>query len=412
MNPRLCLLIALALLSPLTLSTRGFPQTFHVIHTFTGIDGSFPQAGLTLDQAGSLYGTASRGGFGNGVAFRIKRSGSGWLFNPLYSFRGGDDGALPLGRLTIGPDGSIFGTTALGGSTCFSPGCGTVFNLKPPATFCGTALCPWRETVIHSFDGTDGSYPVAEISFDQFGDAYGSAAQGGANGAGAIYKLTKTAQSWTASVLHDFNFNDGQAPDSPLTLDAQGNLYGTTQFGGMGFCNPMGGACGTIFKLLPPGSDWTLSTLHTFDQQSDGEYPVSRVIFDQAGNLYGTTQFGGANGQGVAFEITSAGQFSVIYNFVGSADPNSGLTLDAAGNVYGTTLNGGAFQNGSVYKLSKTNGVWSYASLHDFTGGSDGRGPNCVVVFDASGNLYGTAELGGATCGGNGCGVVWQITPN
>jgi uncharacterized repeat protein (TIGR03803 family) len=249
---------------------------------------------------------------------------------------------------------------------------------------------------------------MAEIIFDQSGNAYGSAAQGGANGAGVVYKLVQSGGSWTETVLHSFNINDGLSPQSPLILNRIGDLYGTTYEGGILSCGMFG--CGTVFELVPSGSGWTLNPLYSFRDQNDGGFPVGGLIFDQAGNLFGTAPFGGVNGGGVVFEITSSG-FSVIYSFAARATPWGGLSIDAGGSLYGTTLYGGASQDGSVYKLTQTNGICTYTSLHDFTGGSDGRNPRGIVVFDSTGNLYGTAALGGNSCAPNGCGTVWEITP-
>ena len=408
MKMKSCLLLSVAVIC-MAMNIRVFGQTFQVIHTFTGMDGDAPLAGLTLDRAGNLYGTTFHGALGNGVAFKMSHHGSGWVFNPLYIFHGGDDGAFPTARLIFGPDGTLFGTTSSGDGICGGEGCGRVFNLGPPATFCRTVLCFWRETVIHNFTGFDGSDPMAEITFDQSGSAYGSAAQGGAHGVGVIYELVQSGGGWTESILYSFNVIDGLSPQSPLTLDASGNLYGTTNGGGDLSCGTIG--CGTVFKLTPSGSGWTLITLHVFTDQNDGGYPQGGLILDQAGNLYGTAPFGGVHSGGVAFEVAPSGTLSVIYSFAAGATPYAGLTSDAAGNLYGTTALGGAFGRGSVYKLTSGNGTWTYTSLHDFSGGSDGSGPQGVVTIDGAGNLYGTAAAGGSACAPNGCGVVWEITP-
>ena len=187
----------------------------------------------------------------------------------------------------------------------------------------------------------------------------------------------------------------------------RGNLYGTTASGTSNYF------WGTVYKLAPHGSGWTETILYAFQDGNDGASPVSGLIFDQAGNLYGTTPGGGAYLDGTAFELIShpSGNwsFSSLYSFQGSRDignlPLGPLAIDAAGNLYGASYNGGAHEMGSVYELSPSNGSWTYTSFHDFTGGVDGGGPISGVVLDASGNIYGTASAGGT----HGDGVLFAI---
>lgn len=159
-------------------------QTFSVIHNFTGgADGAAPLAGLTIDRGGNLYGTAYDGGAGYGTVYMLAHSGSGWSFNSLYSFAEGNDGAHPYGRVTFGGNGRLYGTTYLGGNSNCSGGCGTVFNMKPPPrAVCGTVLCPWTETVLYRFTGTDGAEPSGDLVFDQAGNLYGTTYVGGGMG--------------------------------------------------------------------------------------------------------------------------------------------------------------------------------------------------------------------------------------
>jgi uncharacterized repeat protein (TIGR03803 family) len=375
-------------------------QTFNVIHTFAGgIDGAAPEAGLTLDRAGNLYGTAVGGGHGYGTVYKLTNKGGGWTFSPLYSFAGGNDGAIPLDRVVFGPNGSLYGTTSDQGEQQGIGG--TVFNLRPPATFCRTVLCPWTETVLYRFpeSGENGLVPgYGDLVFDHAGNLYGTTINGGAHSAGVAYELTP---SGTQSVLYNFMDATGQYPYNGVIFDNAGNLYGTTYEGGNIY--------GTVFQLTSSGSGWTDNTLHIF-QMSDGANPYGGVIFDQAGNLYGTTSVLGANGSGTIFELSPSGgtwTLNVLYNFTGSFGPYGGLTMDAAGNLYGTTFADGAHQFGSVFKLTHSNGGWTYTDLYDFTGGNDGGYPYGVVAVDASGNLYGTASRFGM----DGYGVVWEITP-
>lgn len=397
-------------------------QTFKVIYNFTnGQDGASPDAGLTMDRAGNLYGTASAGGSDHdGTVYRLKRSGSNWVFNTLYSFVGGGDGVAPRSRLIFGPNGSLYGTTTYGGgSTACPTGCGTVFSLRPPASDCKTASCDWQETVLYRFmGGNDGAHPnLAELILDGMGNLYGTTPDGGGSGCrdcgeGTVYKLTPSNGGWTERVLHSFTGGaDGGLPAAGVIFDQVGNLYGTTDYGGNLACNP-GYGCGTVFQLTPSGSGWMEKVLYTFQGASDGASPLGGLIFDSLGNLYGSTSYNAFDflGGGTVFELTPSNggwTLTTLHSFTGFGGSEDSLIMDTAGNLYGTTVLDGAYGNGSVFKLTPSGKGWAYTDLHDFTGGSDGAVPFSGVTLDADGNLYGTAALGGA----NGDGVVWEITP-
>ncbi len=413
-----------------------FPaSTYSKLHDFTGgQDGANPYAGVTMDKAGSLYGTAFAGGSGSGTVYKLIHKGSGWTFNPLYSFAGGSDGAGPTARVVLGSDGSLYGTTYSGGEGGCTygqyKGCGTVFNLKPGVSACKAALCGWSEKVLYSFTGgTDGADPfLGDLVFDQAGNLYGTTFLGGTNGncggglaCGTVFELTHSGNSWTESVLWDFGKgNDGVAPANGVIFDQAGNLYGTTLSGGTpAGCSTLGlSGCGTVYQLKP-GSPWTETVLHSFQYATDGAGVYAGLVFDPSGNLYGATTADGRNGGGTVFEL-SAGTwtFSVPYALTGISGgtgqcsncrgPYGNLILDASGNLYGMTLADGVYSKGSVFKLTPSNGSWIYTDLYDFTGGTDGANPYSTLVFDASGNLYGTAYAGGA----DGKGVVFKLTPN
>ena len=375
---------------------------------------------MTLDKAGNLYGTAYGGGTGNnGTVYQLKHKGSGWTFNPLYAFHG-SDGANPRARVIFGPNGTLYGTTYYGGV-----GVGTVFNLRPPATICKAILCPWTETVLYSFTGTsDGSEPIyGDLLFDQAGNIFGTTELGGSTqcggyGCGVVYELTPKGSGYTEGALYVFSGKDGALPENGVIFDNTGNLYGTTGEGGDLTCDAPYG-CGTIFELMYPG--WTQQcTLVNFHNSFDGAGPAG-LVFDRSGNLYGATVDGGEYGGGTVFEVTSSGNCSwtlkTLYSFPGiagnSCGPETTLVMDGAGNLYGTTYCDGAYGYGSVFKLTPTAAPpWTYTALYDFTGGDDGAHPLSTVVFDFSGNLYGTTEGGGAGgCDNGGCGVVFEITP-
>ena len=401
-QPRLALAIVFVMTVVATHAAQA--QTFTVLHNFTGgADGGTPIAGLTIDQAGNFYGTTF--GLNWGTVFKLAHKNSSWVLTPLYSFSGGDDGASPFAGVTIGLNGILYGTTFEGGTY----GYGTVFDLKPSAAACRTALCPWTETVLCGFTGgSDGANPVfGDLVFDQAGNLYGTAEKGGAYGYGVVYELMPSNGGWTERVLYAFaGANDGAIPESALIFDKAGNLYGTADGGGAyGY--------GTVYELKPSGAGWAENVLHAFQGGNDGQLPVSGLVFDQSGNLYGSTLCAGSGNGGTVYELTPnpSGNwaYAVLYSFNGTCGggPYGSLVMDARGNLLGTTHTDGAYSFGNVFKLTPSNGGWTYNSLYDFTGGSDGAYPVGGVVFDANGDLYGTTVEGGAY----GYGVVFEITP-
>jgi uncharacterized repeat protein (TIGR03803 family) len=392
-------------------------QTYSVIHNFAGgQDGATPMAGLTFDRAGNLYGTAAYGGnvggacgdSGCGTVFRLANRNSGWVLSPLYSFAGGTDGADPEANVNLGSDGSVYGSTYLGGGPCDGDGCGTIFNLKPPASACKSALCPWTETAIHNFTGPDGIGPVGTVIFDQGGNLFGATTSGGFRDGGAIYELLPMGGGWTVKVL----YSSYGYPKGGLIFDDSGNLYGPAFTAGNGY--------GSVYQMVPSETGWINTDLYDFTYASDGAYPWAALMFDQAGNLYGSTCAGGSGNGGTVFELTPSGGnwvLTTLYSFTGPGNgrlvtgPVGSLVMDTAGALYGTTLADGLHGYGSVFKLTPERDGWTYTSLHDFTGGSDGGYPYSNLVFDAKGRLYGTASVGGTGTCTNGCGIIFEITP-
>ncbi len=385
-------------------------QTYQVLYNFSGgQDGAYPEAGVTMDGGGNLYGTAYQGGNSNrGTVYKLGRRGTGWVLTPLYNFSGQVDGGAPIAGVVFGPNGTLYGTTEFAGQLC-GEGCGVVFNVRPPASICKTVSCPWAETVIYSFRGdTDGANPgYGDLTFDRAGNIYGTTYFGGNNAEGVVYKLTLSDGRWTESAIHTFSGeSDGENPYSNVIFDTAGNLYGTTFAGGAN-------GYGTVYQLTPNGSNWTENTLYAFQSAANGGKPFGGVVFDTAGNLYGATSSGGTGSGGTAYELmpsSGSWSFDLLYSFTGTAYlPGSygSLTKDAAGNFYGTTVKDGANGVGSVFKLTPSNGSWTLTDLHDFAAGTGGEIPYGSVLIDASGNLYGTASAGGA----HGYGVIWEITP-
>jgi hypothetical protein len=409
------------------LTTEAPAQTFNVIYAFRGgNDGAFPYAGVTMDGAGRLYGTTYAGGAyttcghgeGCGVVYQLVYRGSGWSINPLHQFGETNDGAQPEARVVFGPDGTLYGTTSSGGNyiqTCGLFGedgyCGTVFNLRPPPSVCKTALCPWLETVIYRFNGTDGNQPAsADLTFDHAGNAYGTTSASGVPacldaGCGNVFELSPSGGGWNESVLYQFTaeFETGNyGPTNRVIFDNAGNLYGTV--------------VGGVFELTPGEGGWLENLIYPFGEFSNGGN--AGLITDQSGNFYGVSANGGEYGAGTAFELSPSGSGwtpTILYNFgqgTSGSTPLSTLVMDAAGNLYGTTQLGGQFGFGTAFKLTRSQGSWLYTSLHDFTSGSDGGNPYGQLILDDAGNVFGTTEAGGNACRqGPGCGVVFEITP-
>ncbi len=313
-------------------------------------------------------------------------------------------------RVVFGPDGPLYGTTMHGGMYGNN---GTVFKLTPQVGPCRDAACYWTLSDLHDFgSGTDGVYPeYGDLIWDQQGNMYGTTAWGGTFTEGTVYELTPSGNGYTESVLYSFSRSaDGGDPLAGLVPDNKGNLFGTASRGGI---NDQG----VIFELsYAAGVGWTEKVLYSFQNADDGSYPLGGLTFDSAGNLYGTTVDGGSGGYGTFFELSPSGDtwtFKLLYSFP-DCGPSATLSMDGAGNLYGTTSSGGIYNKGNVFKLSNTENGWVYNSLHDFTGGTDGAGVFGNVTIGTDGTLYGTTAYGGSfqgVCGGPGCGVVWMIKP-
>jgi uncharacterized repeat protein (TIGR03803 family) len=443
-------------------------------------DGIYPAGALVLDTAGNLYGTTKDGGIGGflfagGTVFELMPlSGGKWTETVLHAFDAKtSDGVGPVGSLTLDQAGNVYGTTGGGGGQCISQGgCGTVFELSPASGG------PWTETILYAFTGApDGNNPSGGVTLDTAGNLYGVTDLGGTCtspgfnfGCGIVFELSRGANGhWTESILYDFQSgNDGSEPESNLIFDNAGNLYGSTyDGGGVGKCSD--GGCGTVFELSPNGiGQWTETVLWRFGASGDGN-PSSGVIIDPTGALYGTTynvdlitpgangtvfklvqtkgqwqvsnvadfptveahnptaalvsdsagnfygaSAGGTHDLGTIFELSPGlgGQWTekLLYSFqmgahYGAVSP---LVFDGSGNLYGEMASLGASNLGLVYKLSpSSSGTWTETDLYSFPGGASGAKPTGGLIFDSSGNLYGTA----AEQGHYGQGVVFELTP-
>jgi uncharacterized repeat protein (TIGR03803 family) len=393
---------------------------YELLQSFGGTRGDNP-AGVILDAAGNLYGTAIDSA--GGIVFELTKGANGkWSETIIYQFA---DSIEPNGGLVFDATGNLYGTVSLGPSNY-----GKVFQLSP-----GTNG-PWTEMAIYTFRSpSDGDGPSGRLIFDSSGNLYGTTQSGGANGGGVVFELEPGSNGkWNKKTLHNFasNAQDGITPMAGLTLDSEGHLYGTTLRGGnhSGSCNPSG--CGTVFELEPGANGrWTETVLHRFNSKS-GAVPYADLTLDASGNLYGTTFDGGDFGYGTVFRLTPGtnNQWTetVLHNFNANEKdgikPMTGVILDGAGNLYGTTYEGGAYSSacggpgcGTIFELTPVaKGDWDIKILLNFDG-HDGATPEFVdLCFDADGGLFGATPGGGylygIDCNGlDGCGVAFEIAP-
>jgi len=401
---RACAVFAvIAMMVSVAWATGGYTR----VYSFTGaLDGSDPATRLTFDSAGNAYGTTAAGGdFDLGAVFQIAPDGTQ---TTLYSFAGGNDGSDPHGGVTLDSAGNLYGTAVAGGSggSCAGDGCGVVFKLMPVG---GT----WLETTLYSFrGGSDGFGPGSGLVFDAAGNLFGTTPDGGKHSAGVVFELSPGARGWKQKVIHAFTGgNDGATGSLGLLLfDGAGNLYGIAEQGGAH-------GAGTVYKLSPsPRGVWQQTTLYAFKGMPDAGFPFGGLNWDAAGNLYGTTYFGGNSGMGSVFQLSpgpnGTWQENVLYNFQGGTDgslPTSTLIFDAAGNLFGTTSTGGrpSCDCGTVFKLTLSGGSWNEKIVHFFGKGTDGYSPNYGLTFDPAGNLNGTTPAGGTGRHG----MIFRLTP-
>lgn len=351
---------------------------------------------LTSDGAGNLYGTTSYGGvFGGGTVFELSpNSKGGWTESNLYNFCSlsncADGGGPQYAGVIFDKAGNLYGTTYGGGAN----GDGTVFELSPAGN-------SWAETVLYSFTGrADGANPETGLIMDSKGTLYGATSPGYARA--TVFELSRSASGWKKKVISKIaTYYAG------LTMDAAGNIFGIGYVRGKSI----------VFELSPKGGGWTLTVLHKFSEA--GANPQGTLVLDHAGNLYGTTFNGGAKNDGAVYRLSSdnGGKWTekVLFSFNArdpkrGNNPSGGVVLDAAGNIYGTTAYGGDTQTsqGIVFELIAPVGEGSYEErvLCDFSG-SNGLFPIASLIRDRAGKLYGTTYMGGSYDSG----VTFEVIP-
>ncbi len=383
-------------------------QTYTVLHNFGGPgDGTEPIAPVVFDAQGNLYGTTLTGGQnGGGTVFKLTPSGGNWTESVLYSFT--DQSQAQFAPVALDVRGNLYGEIQGGGSQNY----GSVYELSP------NGGGSWTLQTVHTFTGyPDGSAPSGGLVVGNANQIYGVANSGGHRNVGEVFNFDRlSATNWTELSLYSFlGSSQGQYPGGPLTVDAAGNLYGVSGGGT--------GNNGMIFKLTPNHRSfgWTESQLYSF--QNPAGTPNGGLIFDAAGNIYGTGNEDGKFSRGTVYELSpnqdGTWTYTVLYNFTDENGdggyPFAGLVMDAAGNLYGTTRQGGSTQGfycyqagcGTIFKLTPVgNGQWTESIVHAFDN-DDGSAPEDGLVQDRAGNLYGTAGGGGT----NNEGVVFEFTP-
>src|SRR5450432_1357385 len=370
-------------------------STTAVIYSFAGDeDGEYADTDVAIDLAGNLYGSTVLGGeIGGGTVWKLAPSGSSWVHTVLYSFSGGADGGEPYKGVTVDAAGNVYGTAVTGGAGSCEGGCGVAYKVTNSG---GT----WTQSVIHAFTGgADGSGPGARLAVDNRGNLYGMAPTGGDFGLGTIYQLHPNGDgTYKFKLLHTFTGGlDGATGSAGKMVFNNDHLYGAATTGGAN-------GQGTVFELTPTArGEWDLKTLYSFKGEPDVGFPYGGLLFDQSGSIYGTSYYDGANDLGGVYQLTPKADGNwkerVLYSFKSGSDGNSSisnLVFDAAGNLYGTTSEGG-LGPGTIFKLARgTGATWTESLPHNFSGPPDGAFPYSGTVGDKAGSFYGATVHGGA----------------
>lgn len=413
-----------SLVYALTCASVASAATEAVLHTFSGSDGATPNGVLVADRSGNLFGITAYGSrWGYGTIFELSpppAPAMSWTGRVIYTFGGGLDGSGSPFGLAIDSAGNLFGANQSGGRF----GGGVAYELSPPRSQGDR----WTFRVLHAFGGAHDATLLARLTLDSAGNLYGPTAAGGPNGCGAVIELSRAGSpngAWSETTIYRFsNCNGRGRPANALTY-YRGELYGMTDF------QVVDAPC-SAFRLTPPSSGtgaWTYADLHDFGSAGDGDLPADAPAFDAAGNLYGTTESGGlgtclGGGCGTVFRLAPPregnGKWNetLLYEFTGGTDggsPLSSISVDSTGRLYGTTAVGGADRHGTVFALEpQRGGTWRESVLHSFAGGADGAAPEAGMLL-MSGALYGTTPFGGhhlsRACYANQCGTVYEVDP-
>jgi len=375
---------ALAATLALAFVSRTAEAQFTTLHVFNGSpDGATPGGGLIRGADGNFYGSTQSGGTADlGTIYRITPAG---VTTILHSFLG-PEGADPFGELVRGTDGNFYGTTALGGSAQPFNGPGVIFRMTPAGAL----------TVLHIFDGVNGQRPTAGLVQGPDGNFYGVTPRSGATNNGVIFRITPGG---VYTVLRSFSGADGSVPSGALIVGPGNNLFGVTAGGGTA-------NAGTVYRITPAG---VFTSLHSFTfAAGDGNNPLGALVVGADGNFYGTTEFGGttSTGGGTTYRMTPAGVTTILHSFAGpeGLNPLTGLARASDGKFYGTTQVGGANNNGVVFSMTAVGAV---VAVHSFVAPGQGSNPNTKVLQGADGALYGTTPSNGN--GPNPRGTVYRL---
>jgi uncharacterized repeat protein (TIGR03803 family) len=376
-----------------------------VIYNFEGgVDGEYTDTDLVRDAAGNLYGTSVQGGtHGGGTVWQLHPNGDGtWTHSVLYSFTGGADGGEPYKGVTLDAAGNLYGTAVTGGGGVCEGGCGVAYELTNNGG-------SWTQTVIHQFQGADdGQGPGARLTLDDNGNIYGMAPTGGENGMGTIYEMKPVKHgAYKFKVLHAFTGADGIGGSAGALVLHDGALYGAATAGGAN-------GEGSIYQLTQNKMGrWKFKLLYSFLGEPDAGFPYGGLIFDAIGNIYGTTYYAGANDAGCVYELSphkGAWKEKVLYSFTGGVDGAgsiANLNFDSAGNLYGTTSEGGADGDGVIFKLTPSGKHWMASVAHSFSGPPDGAYAYNGMVDGDAGTYFGATVHGGSDDEG----AIYQFTP-
>jgi uncharacterized repeat protein (TIGR03803 family) len=403
-------------------------NTLYTFETNPFTYGWYANGSVVFDAAGNLYGATQYGGpypksgcndfEGCGTVYQLTKNANGtWTEKVLHAFTSKADGAAPLTGPVFDNAGNLFVPSYAGATgNCYTSttqyGCGGVVKLSPNGSG------GWTTTGVFDFNPTDGATPNGGLLADGLGGFYGTTTYGGQYAQGEVFRLSQVKGGWAKTKIYEFTGgNDGANPLASLILDSAGNLYGTAAGGGSGYCTTFYNGCGAVFELSPQSNGtWTQTVLHQFTP-NEGGTPMGPLVFDSAGNLFGTAGYGGRSscfgeGCGMVFELSPAGGGTwteqVLYSFRGGLDggvPTGTLVVDSSDNVFGTASYGGKGEGGLAFKLSASGGTWTETIIHNFNG-ADAYAPHSGLMVDAAGNFYGTA--GG---GPNGMGVVFELIP-